>query len=107
MSMLNKQQPTETVDFSLLNNSIEYELVKKLSEFKDVISKSISSLTVNSIASYAYSLTKLFAKYYHDCKVIDSENLELTNARLYLIKAISIVIKNSFQILGIEVLDQI
>lgn len=107
MSMLNKQQPSEQIDFSLLTNPTEYELVRKLSEFKDVIEKSVSNLTVNGIASYVYSLTKLFSKYYHDCKIIDEECPELTNARLYLVKAISKVIKNSFEILGIEVLEQI
>lgn len=107
MSMLNKQQPSKDIDFSLLNNSIEYELVRKLSEFKDVIEKSVSNLTISGIASYVYSLTKLFSKYYHDCKIIDEENPNLTNARLYLVKAISRVIKNSFEILGIEVLEQI
>lgn len=107
MSMLNKQQPSDQIDFSLLTNPTEYELVRKLSEFKDVIEKSVSNLTVNGIASYVYSLTKLFSKYYHDCKIIDEECPELTNARLYLVKAISKVIKNSFEILGIEVLEQI
>ena len=105
--MLNKQQPSKDIDFSLLDNSIEYELVRKLSEFKDVIEKSVSNLTISGIASYVYSLTKLFSKYYHDCKIIDEENPNLTNARLYLVKAISRVIKNGFEILGIEVLDQI
>lgn len=107
MSMLNKQQPSKDIDFSLLDNSIEYELVRKLSEFKDVIEKSVSNLTISGIASYVYSLTKLFSKYYHDCKIIDEENPNLTNARLYLVKAISRVIKNGFEILGIEVLDRI
>ena len=107
MSMLNKKQPSDNVDFSLLNNPLEYELIKKLTEFKDVVAKSVATLSVNGIASYVYSLTKLFGKYYHDCKIIDDATPELTNARLYLVKAISKVIKNGLGILGIEVLDQI
>lgn len=107
MSMLNKQQPSNDVNFSLLNNSLEYELIKKLTEFKNVISKAVSTLSVNGIASYIYSLTKLFGKYYHDCKIIDDTNPELSNSRLYLAKAISKIIKNGLEILGIEVLDQI
>ena len=107
MSMLNKKQPFGNINFSLLNTSLEYELIKKLIEFKDIIAKSVSTLSVNGIASYVYSLTKLFGKYYHDCKIIDDMNPEFTNARLYLIKAISKVIKNGLEILGIEVLDQI
>ena len=39
--------------------------------------------------------------------MIDDATPVLTNARLYLVKAISKVIKNGLGILGIEVLDQI
>lgn len=108
MSMLRKMDVnTNQVDVSLLTETSEYELIKKLSEFPEVISKSMHTLSVNGIASYVYSLTKMFSKYYHDCKIIDENNLELSNARLYLVKAISITIKNGLAILGIDILDQI
>ena len=108
MSMLKKMDVnTNLVDVSLLTETSEYELIKKLSEFPEVISKSMHTLSVNGIASYVYSLTKMFSKYYHDCKIIDENNLELSNARLYLVKAISITIKNGLAILGIDILDQI
>lgn len=93
ISMLNKMSISDDVDFSLLNNTSEYEIIKKLNEFEEVISKSVSNLTVNNIATYVYSLTKLFSKYYHDYKIIDNNNLELSNVRLYLVRAIGKVIK--------------
>lgn len=108
MSMLRKMDiKAYQVDVSLLTETSEYELIKKLSEFPEVISKSMHSLSVNGIASYVYSLTKMFSKYYHDCKIIDESNLTLSNTRLYLVKAISITIKNGLAILGIDILDQI
>lgn len=108
MSMLKKMDVnTNQLDVSLLTETSEYELIKKLSEFPEVITKSMHTLSVNGIASYVYSLTKMFSKYYHDCKIIDENNLELSNARLYLVKAISITIKNGLAILGIDILDQI
>lgn len=108
MSMLRKMDINAyQVDVSLLTETSEYELIKKLSEFPEVISKSMHSLSVNGIASYVYSLTKMFSKYYHDCKIIDESNLTLSNTRLYLVKAISITIKNGLAILGIDILDQI
>lgn len=107
MSLLSKAKITENIDFSLLNNTLEYEIIKKLTEFKDVIAKAVANLSVSGIASYIYSLTKIFSKYYHDYKIIDDTNPELSNARLYLVKAISRVIKNGLNILGIEVLDKI
>lgn len=107
ISMLNKMSISDDVDFSLLNNTSEYEIIKKLNEFEEVISKSVSNLTVNNIATYVYSLTKSFSKYYHDYKIIDNNNLELSNVRLYLVRAIGKVIKNGLNILGIDVLDKI
>ena len=108
MSMLRKMNiSTDLIEVSLLTETSEYELIKKLSEFPEVISKSMNSLSVNGIASYVYSLTKLFSKYYHDFKIIDENNLKLSNTRLYLVKAISITIKNGLAILGIDILDQI
>lgn len=107
MSILNKKQPVGDIDFSLLNNDIEYELIKKLAEFKKVIEKCVNSLSINGIASYSYQLTKLFSKYYNEFKIIDGENPDVTNSRLYLAKAVSKVIKNALGILGIEVLDKI
>lgn len=107
MSILSKKQPTDNVDLSLLNTDAEYELIKKLAEFKKVIEKCISSLSINGIASYVYSLTKMFSKYYNEYKIIDEQNLGITNSRLYLAKAISKVIKNALNLLGIEVLDKI
>lgn len=108
MSMLRKMNiNTDLIEVSLLTETSEYELIKKLSEFPEVISKSMNSLSVNGIASYVYSLTKMFSKYYHDFKIIDENNLKLSNTRLYLVKAISITIKNGLAILGIDILDQI
>lgn len=107
ISVLNKSKISSDIDFSLLDKPLEYEIIKKLTEFKDVISKSVTNLSVNNIANYVYSLTKLFSKYYHDYKIIDDANPELSNSRLYLVKAISKVIKNGLNILGIDVLDKI
>lgn len=108
MSMLRKMDiNANLVNVSLLTETSEYELIKKLSEFPEVISRSMNTLSVNGIASYVYSLTKMFSKYYHDYKIIDESNLELSHTRLYLVKAISITIKNGLAILGIDILDQI
>lgn len=107
MSLLNKSKISNNIDFSLLNSTLEYEIIKKLTEFEEVISKSVSNLSVSNITSYVYSLTKLFSKYYHDYQIIDDTNKDLSNSRLYLVKAIGKVIKNALNILGIEVLDKI
>ena len=53
------------------------------------------------IANYLHDLASLFHKYYAHNRII-TENVELSKARLVLIKATKIVIKNGLNILGIS-----
>ncbi len=81
----------------------EFNLIKKLSEFPEVISKSYNTLNPSAIANYSYQLAQTFNEFYHACPVIDSEKQEL---RLELVKTFRIVLKNSLYLLGIEVIDR-
>lgn len=93
--------------FDLLNQKAEIELIQKLEEFKEVISKVTEKLTPNLIANYVYELTKMFSSYYHDYSILNAETEELKNMRLQLINSIGIVIKISLNLLGIDTLDEI
>jgi len=81
----------------------EIELVKKLSEFKEIISKSFKDLNPSYIANYSYQLAQIFNEFYHTCPVIGSEK---ESFRILLIEAFRQVIKTSLYLLGIEVLEK-
>ncbi|MDE1848663.1 MAG: arginine--tRNA ligase [Nanoarchaeota archaeon] len=83
--------------------SKEIELIKKLSEFPEIVSKAYNSLSPSYIANYAYQLSQVFNEFYHQCPVIKSKN---EGFRLSLVESFMHVVKNSLYLLGIDVLER-
>lgn len=97
--------PGNDVDYSLLSSKEEIELVKKVALFPDVVKKMSDELRPHLVASYAYELSKKFSEFYHCCPVLQ-EDENLKKARLALIISVKHAIKNSMQLLGINVPEQ-
>lgn len=81
----------------------EFELIKKLLQFKDIVLNSYNSMNPSVIANYSYQLSQLFNEFYHSCPVINSAN---ENFRLLLVDAFRQVLKNSLYLLGIETIEE-
>jgi arginyl-tRNA synthetase len=81
----------------------EFELVKKLLQFQEVVSSSCQNKNPALIANYSYQLSQLFNEFYHACPVINSENEAF---RLALVNSFRQVLKNSLNLLGIETIDE-
>ncbi|MCK5624915.1 arginine--tRNA ligase [Candidatus Pacearchaeota archaeon] len=81
----------------------EIELIRKLLQFPDVVSKAYNSLSPSIIANYTYKISKLFNEFYHACPVIGSESEMF---RLALVEAFRQIIKNCAYLLGIELLEK-
>lgn len=81
----------------------EIELIKKLSQFQDIVLSSYNNLNPSILANYSYQLAQIFNEFYHACPVIGS-NQELF--RLNLVEAFRQVLKNSLNLLGIETLEK-
>jgi arginyl-tRNA synthetase len=84
-------------------NSQEINLVKKISEFPEVVEKSLDHLNPSLIANYSFDLAKIFNEFYHECQVINSKEEAF---RLKLVDAFRTTIKNSLYLLGIEVMEE-
>jgi len=82
---------------------VEIELVKKLSQFPEVVFSSYKNYNPSLIANYSYELSKIFNEFYHACPVIHSLQ---KNFRLKLIESFKIVLKNSLNLFGIETLEE-
>ena len=104
-SILRKTKFDKKIDFNLLKENKENELIKLLSNFPNVVNKSSRDLKPNYIANYSYELAQKFNEFYHTCPVIHEDN-ELKNARCSLVLAFSYVIKISLSLLGINVLEE-
>ena len=88
--------------YNLLTNEKEISLLKVLNEFEKLVIEVAKSKEVNRLTNYAYKLASEFHSLYNDSKFIVNENVELTSERLALVKASSIVLKNTLNLLGIE-----
>lgn len=95
------------INFKVLGENIEERmLVKKIIEFPDLIKKSALEYNSSMIATSTFETAQLFNKFYQKHKVLNAENEELKTARLSLIRAVQIVIKNGLNLLGIETLEK-
>jgi len=80
----------------------EIKLVKKLSDFSDVVVRAYNNLNPSLIANYSYQLSQIFNEFYHSCPVLDSEH---EGFRISLVKSFRQVLKNSLNLLGIDVVE--
>lgn len=89
-------------DATLLTNPKEIDLIKHLNEFAPIIDGAALNRAPHRITNYVQKLASLFHSYYNECKVINQDDLELTNARLALLRACKITIKNALALVGVS-----
>jgi len=95
----------EQFDHSLLNEEIEMAIIKQLIVFPQTIRRSLMHYELNLLANYLFKLATAINYFYETTPVLKAEkNIQL--ARLALLKAASIVLKNGLNLLGIEVLER-
>jgi arginyl-tRNA synthetase len=95
----------EKPDFSLLGNSEEIQLLQKLIEFPQEVKSAIEDLNPSKIAIHIFSTAKAFNQFYNKHPVLKAENEPFIEARLALIRATAVVLKNGLNLLGVEVLE--
>ncbi|MBQ9553748.1 hypothetical protein IJU97_01990 [bacterium] len=93
---------TSNVDFSLLETDAEKNLLLLLASFPELVQRSAEEYKPNVIARFALNLAKQFSSYYHQSKIYDENNKELSCARLVLLQALQQALKNALILLGIE-----
>lgn len=92
------------VDFELLNETSERDLIKLLSKLDLVLEDSVVTLNPKTLARYAHELATTFNFYYEKIPILKEKNKGTMQARLVLVDAFGIVLKNVFDLLGIEAL---
>jgi arginyl-tRNA synthetase len=93
--------PTEA-DLSRLTASEEIALIKKCSEYPEVIRDSAESFEPHRIPHYLYDVATLFHLFYDRCRVLDADDLPMTHARMLLSRATQIVLANGLRLLGVR-----
>jgi len=91
----------DTADKTLLVEPEELNLLKTMSAFPGIIENAALELAPHKIIFYLMELAGQLHSFYNKHKVI-SDNKELSLARLYLIEALSVVLKNGLDISGLS-----
>ena len=99
------QKIDNKIDSSLLKEKEELEIIKMLSNFNDIVKTSGNNYKIHVLARYLLDLSQSFNNFYHTYPVLKADE-ELKKARLLLINCVKQVIKNSLNLLGIDVLER-
>lgn len=86
----------------LLTHEKERELIRELMFFPELIETIAEDFTVHALPQYAMRLADRLHSFYDGCRVLDAENMELTCARLELIRGTKIVLGETFDLMGIS-----
>ncbi len=94
------------IDLINLQENEERELVKNLFIFRKILRESMVEYNPAILANYLIKLAQLFNVFYHKHQILDTDNEKLSRSRLFLIMAVSWIIKNGLDVLGIETVNE-
>lgn len=80
----------------------ELDLVKELSNYKDVLLQTADKNMPHILCKYAYDLTKTFSSFYNNVHILNETDESKKLSRLKLIYIFSLVLKDTFSILSID-----
>ena len=94
----------DSADLSLLRHERELDLMRKLAELPEEILLAANLREPHRMTVYAQALAQTLHGFYDDadCRVLDDQNFPLTAARLCLVSAARIVLRNALTLLGLS-----
>jgi len=97
-----KQDEIKDYDARLLKHFTEISLIKKLATFPIVIDEACEGYNPHIITNYLFDVASSFNQFYRDCPVLPEQDKKLRIARIALVDATSIVLRNGLDLIGIE-----
>ena len=97
----NSKLKATTQNLRLLNHPTELNLIKQLIRFPEIIKDTAKDYQVQRLPQYSLEVARNFHDFYEKCRVI-SEDKELTKARIALLLATKIVLRNTLNLMGIS-----
>jgi arginyl-tRNA synthetase len=95
-------KPTTNVDFSLLQEKSELNLVKTIGLFNLQVRDAANNFAPKVIARYCHDLAVAFNSFYEHVKVLDSDNDKLKSSRICLVNSFNITLEKALDLLGIS-----
>lgn len=78
------------------------QLLKQLGEFPQMVADAAEKRMPHRVTHYIYELASAFHSFYNAEKVLNEENKQETAARLALVKAVQITLKNALALIGVS-----
>jgi arginyl-tRNA synthetase len=98
---------TENINFELLSNEEAVGVTKELYYFVERIEQAMNKLEPSILSRYLVDLAQAFNRFYHECPILKAESDELRAARLLLVQAVKITLRNGLKLIGLEAPEQI
>lgn len=95
--------PIEDANLDMLSESSEHEIIRKLADFPSIVLFSAEEREAHRIPHYLHELAGLFHPYYNQHRVLDTDNIERSHARLILVQCVQTVLSNGLRLLGISI----
>jgi arginyl-tRNA synthetase len=93
--------PLEAADLSLLVHERELDLLRSLAEYPEVLERAALMRAPHRVATWVREFASRFHGFYRDCRVI-TDDVALTQARLWLTEACRIGLADALGILGVS-----
>lgn len=90
------------VDYRLIQAEKEMDLLKKIGEFPSAVGEAALKRMPHRITNYIFELASTFHSFYNAEKVLDAEQPERSKARLALVKAVQITLRNALALIGVS-----
>jgi arginyl-tRNA synthetase len=92
--------------FDRLTNEPEIALIKEIAKLDLAVEDAARSFSPKSLARYSYNLATTFNLFYEKVPVLKEPDVKVRAARLALVKAFGIALKNALGVLGITALER-
>ena len=93
--------PTVDVDFSLLQEKSELDLIKIIGLFNLHVRDAANNLSPKVISRYCHDLAVSFNSFYEHVKVLESDTDDLKSSRICLVNSFNLTLEKALGLLGI------
>lgn len=100
--MRNGENIKGKVDYSLLNDKYELDLMKHLIDFPLMISDAAYTKAPYKVTIYLQKLATLVHSFYTECRILQVDNVPLTATRLALVNASATTLKIGLNLIGVS-----
>lgn len=104
------KQMAQTMDLNFEAEERELKLAKCINRYADVYTRVIDELMMHYLCEYMYQLATVFTEFYDKCYCVEKDQktgeVRINYRRMVLCEATANVMKQCFDILGIQPVDR-